>query len=238
MAVRNPFLHAALQRFRANPRGRDMAVGDIHGSFSALQRGLEAIAFDPAVDRLFSVGDLVDRGPESDQVLQWLDKPWFHAIGGNHDLLAWRSALGTPHTGVDHQMHGGEWLQDLDAGEQRRIGERLAALPLVFEIETPLGLVGMVHADCPFDDWRQMHQLNWDMSDEMIRAADDCLWSIERFQRRHTGVVKNIRAVVHGHMTLPAMLALGNVYYIDTGGWRPKGRFTFLELATLRPIKV
>ena len=55
----------AMPRFAQNTVGRDFAVGDIHGCFTELQRGLEAIGFDPSTDRLFSVGDLVDRGPES-----------------------------------------------------------------------------------------------------------------------------------------------------------------------------
>jgi serine/threonine protein phosphatase 1 len=69
-----------IARFAPNTRGRDFAVGDIHGAFRALQIALDAIGFDCAADRLFSVGDLVDRGPESARVTEWLDKPWFHAI--------------------------------------------------------------------------------------------------------------------------------------------------------------
>ncbi|MBP5140546.1 serine/threonine protein phosphatase, partial [Pseudomonas chlororaphis] len=46
------------QRFELNTAGRDFAVGDIHGYFTKLQAALDAIGFNPAVDRLFSVGDL------------------------------------------------------------------------------------------------------------------------------------------------------------------------------------
>jgi len=56
---------AQFPRFACNAVGRDFAVGDIHGCFSHLRRSLEAIGFDASVDRLFSVGDLIDRGPES-----------------------------------------------------------------------------------------------------------------------------------------------------------------------------
>lgn len=64
-----------IPRFALNTRGRDFAVGDIHGAFEALQHALEAIGFDTEIDRLFCVGDLVDLGPESHQVLAWLGKP-------------------------------------------------------------------------------------------------------------------------------------------------------------------
>ena len=60
------------QRFLKVPRnalGRDFAVGDVHGCFTRLQQGLDQLGFDPTRDRLFSVGDLVDRGPECESVL-------------------------------------------------------------------------------------------------------------------------------------------------------------------------
>src|SRR5690606_8090567 len=71
-----------IKPFARNTAGRDIAVGDIHGHFTALQRELDRIDFDPAVDRLFSVGDLVDRGPECEDVIKWLNYPWFHPVRG------------------------------------------------------------------------------------------------------------------------------------------------------------
>ena len=48
------------------------AIGDIQGCYAPLDRMLELIAFDAAVDRLWIVGDLVNRGPESLRVLRFL----------------------------------------------------------------------------------------------------------------------------------------------------------------------
>jgi serine/threonine protein phosphatase 1 len=223
-----------IQRLDINEVGRDFAVGDIHGCYTALQKALDAIGFDPDVDRLFSVGDLVDRGSESHEVLDWLDQPWFHAVCGNHDLLAWRRALGLPFPEVEHLFHGGEWLDDLDSDELNRIGQRLAALPLALEVQTPNGPIGLVHADCPFDDWQHMHTIDLKGLAHMSSTAGRCIWSSDRYDLRYTGVVKNILAVVHGHRTIPVMAKLGNVFFIDTGGWKPAGHFTFLNLATLQ----
>ena len=86
----------ALLRFAQNTVGRDFAVGDIHGCFTELQRGLDTIGFDAGTDRLFSVGD-----PESHPALRWLDKPWFHEICGNNDFMAWRHAIGQPYDEVE-----------------------------------------------------------------------------------------------------------------------------------------
>lgn len=74
-------------KYEKNLIGKDYVVGDIHGSFSALEKLLFKIGFDKKKDRLFSVGDLVDRGNESYKSLEYLSYPWFYAISGNHEQI-------------------------------------------------------------------------------------------------------------------------------------------------------
>ncbi len=222
-----------LVRHSLNKTGRDIAVGDIHGCFSALQVALQNIDFDPACDRLFSVGDMVDRGPESHLVLEWLDKPWFHAICGNHEQMVYCSASGNPMPGVDHIRHGGEWLLGLSETQRMEMAERLATLPIALEVETHEGPVGLVHADYPFEDWNDLSSFHLTSS-----AIDCCLWSRERHARQYAQPVANVRALIHGHVTLDRVTRLGNVIYIDTGGWRrAPGHFTLLDLRTLEPAQ-
>lgn len=64
------------------------AVGDVQGCFGPLQRLLTRVDFDPSRDQLWSVGDIVNRGPQSLECLRF-----FCALGdsarvvlGNHDL--------------------------------------------------------------------------------------------------------------------------------------------------------
>lgn len=64
------------------------AVGDVQGCYDTLQALLERIRFDPGADRLWLVGDLVNRGPRSAQVLRFVRALGARATAvlGNHDL--------------------------------------------------------------------------------------------------------------------------------------------------------
>lgn len=219
-----------IQRFERNTTGRDFAVGDIHGCFTQLQAALDAIGFDPAAgDRLFSVGDLVDRGPESEKALEWLEKPWFHAVRGNHEDIAIRYAKGNPVDPHNYSINGGDWFMAMDHLRQKEFGAAFDALPYAIEVETEGGIVGLVHANVPTNHWE-------DLGEALLlnRAyRDRVMWDRGRIESMSTQRVEGVRAVVVGHTPLKRVTVLGNVHHIDTAGWHTSGHFTLLNLATL-----
>ncbi len=72
------------------------AVGDIQGCMDSLERLLAAIDYAPERDRLWLVGDLVNRGPRSLDVLRWARAQGdaIVAVLGNHDLHLLARAAG------------------------------------------------------------------------------------------------------------------------------------------------
>lgn len=82
-----PFIRNKIVRHEANMTGRDFVVGDLHGCVEHLRVLLRHVGFDESADRLFSVGDLVDRGPDTPGSLELLKAPWFYPVMGNHDAM-------------------------------------------------------------------------------------------------------------------------------------------------------
>lgn len=221
-----------IQRFEANTAGRDFVVGDIHGHFAALAEALSQLDFNPHTDRLFSVGDLVDRGPDSAEALTWLAKPWFHAVRGNHEEMAigfYRDRIPTD----KYLANGGAWFVALTKAEQQPFADTFDTLPYAIEIQTQKGLVGVVHAECPFVSWADLEPA---LSSEHSASFKTMItWSRDRYELKETRDVQGIYAVFVGHTPVKEPVSLGNVFYIDTGAYLAGGALTVVDLATLEP---
>lgn len=196
-----------LKRFERNDSGHDYVVGDLHGHYALLERELTRVEFDTGKDRLFSVGDLIDRGPDSLKCLELVHQPWCFAVTGNHEMMA-RNALFDNHWG-QWLSNGGEWSRDHDKVVLRnRLADAMMKMPLAFEIETSNGMVGIVHAEPP-KDWADIRKT----------SRETLLWSRQRIESGLDHVVPGIDAVVVGHTPVPAPKTLGNVRYIDVGSF-------------------
>ena len=119
------------------------AIGDVQGCHDALQRLLEAIRFDPAVDHLWFCGDLVNRGGQSLETLRLVKSLDLHSVVvlGNHDL----SLLAIAQRREDEQRKVNPDLQSiLFAPDRDELLEWLRMRPL-FHVDRKLGWA-MVHA--------------------------------------------------------------------------------------------
>lgn len=120
------------------------AVGDIQGCYDELALLLERLKFDPAADRLWVVGDLVNRGPRSLEVIRLVRSLGESAISvlGNHDLHLLAVRYG------GHRPKLGDTFEEvLTVSDRDEICDWLRSLPLLVHDEA-LGYV-MSHAGVP-----------------------------------------------------------------------------------------
>jgi len=67
--------------------GKNWIVGDLQGCFQSLQSLLHKCNFDPHLDHLICAGDLVNRGPHSKPILDFMmHSPFAACVLGNHDI--------------------------------------------------------------------------------------------------------------------------------------------------------
>ncbi|TDU22737.1 serine/threonine protein phosphatase 1 [Chromohalobacter marismortui] len=214
-----------MQRHGPNEHGRDFIVGDIHGQLALLYGQLEAVGFDYQRDRLFSVGDLIDRGADSLQCLSLALEPWFFAVRGNHEMLAHDALLGEERGSLKTRdawmINGGTWALEAGLDEaQTMLQQALPSMPYAREISVAGKRLGIVHAEPP-KDWN-----------DLATTSQDLLWGRTRIRRGDETPVRGIDAVVVGHTIVERPIWLGNVYYLDTGAFTT-GRLTLIEACTL-----
>ena len=211
----------------ANPHGRDFIAGDIHGMFTELERALEACEFDASRDRLLSVGDLVDRGTESEDALEWLESGRIHAATlGNHEAMMIGALWGAGEEMRERahafwRENGGEWWDERErsSAEVLRWREALWDLPLAITLETACRSVGVVHA-LPFPGpWSETVRR---CSADEDKARARVLWGHLPFgEKEDTPIVctnaGEPRAIIAGHFASETPRHNGRTVHIDTG---------------------
>lgn len=150
-------MHQLHQRLPSNTAGRDFIVGDMHGCYDLFKAELEKVRFDAACDRVFSVGDLADRGPNSMACLRLLREPWFHAVRGNHEQMLlnydYPSQRPDPLFQSDDLFlkNGGDWVHRLDEAEQTELRyellPRVDCLPYVISVGDGPDRFHIVHSE-------------------------------------------------------------------------------------------
>ena len=109
-------------RLERNDKGRDFVVGDVHGHFATLRQALAELEVGEH-DRVFSLGDLVDRGPHSFAAKDWIAGPdpssrFALVLPGNHEQMMLEALLEGPPRGRHiwdetawslWDMNGGGW---------------------------------------------------------------------------------------------------------------------------------
>lgn len=222
-------------KFKANTIGKDYVIGDIHGAFFALEKLLKKVDFDKTKDRLFSVGDLVDRGIESHRALEFLDYPWFHAISGNHEQIIIKVGLKTYSEAYPKgrkNRDGNHWFFELDNDKRVKYIDAFKKLPIIIQI----GDIGLVHA-YPLHSWEtsinMVKKNNTKAIDFMTRNRKAAL---DFMKGKDLSSIKGIRKVIVGHTIFKKVSYSRNVIFLDTGYYEEDGILSMIDLSNMNII--
>lgn len=202
-------------------------VGDVHGCYNQLVGKLRVMQFDKQQDLLVSVGDLVDRGPDSMSCLQLLYEPWFECVYANHESMMVNSLLENIDISLWY-INGGNWYHQLDYDEARLVElickEKIgtwdkAILPFVIILNHEDGSCdAVVHAEFP---WKSKVQMEEDMSRQNSilteRQKTNLTWARTRWTNKDTTPIEGFKTVYVGHSIVHTPRWLGNVRMIDIG---------------------
>ena len=201
-------------------KGRLFVVGDIHGMFTLLDKTLKIIDFNEEIDTLVSVGDIIDRGDESERFEEFLKRPYVIAVKGNHEIFMINSIL-NPFFGniMDWRKNGGNWSFDKLITE--KMIQDVINLPIALEISFNNKKVGIVHTGVPIEinDWNDLISK---LENGSKPTEYNCLWDRSRAKRAIVGKserISNIDLVIGGHTIQRQIYIDKNSLFIDTGAF-------------------
>ncbi|HBL61042.1 MAG TPA: serine/threonine protein phosphatase [Cyanobacteria bacterium UBA8803] len=205
---------------------RRIVIGDVHGHYDTLMTLLDAIA-PTRDDMVYFLGDLIDRGPRSAQVVEFVKQSSYPCLLGNHEQMV-LEILGN---GDIHAPALQAWLYSgghstiNSYGEQGVLQEHMdwmRTLPLYLD----LGDIWLVHAGVhprlPIEK----------------QTSEQFCWIREEFHGIQQPYFPD-KLIITGHTitftlpgVMPGKIALGRGWLgIDTGAYHPKsGWLTGLDL--------
>lgn len=212
-------------------KGRVYFTTDLHGYYDLLHEKLKEVAFDSSKDILILGGDMCDRGPDSAHVLDYLNEPWLYCIQANHEqmLIEAYENPNDKHTYEFFYFNGGAWYYDLKPEQQKAIYESFKSLPLAIELLTPTEKIGIIHAQCPFDNWDEFKKMTKAELD--FNGAATAQWARTNYDKQADIQIKGVDRLMVGHSPTRSgeVEVYGNTTYADLGSFF-RGKISFVQL--------
>ncbi len=215
-----------IKKFEENKLGRDFVIGDLHGCYNLLFEGLSKLDFDKEIDRVFSVGDLIDRGPNSEKCLSLLYEPWFHTVKGNHEEILQIIV----DEGGDWDWwceNGGEWSKDVTVDNLREYARIIKSLPIAISVGSGETRFNVIHAEFYGTD-EELDKGEFDH-----RTIQTMLWSRSGWYNIGTPLnLPGLSPTFCGHTILSTITKNGSLIGIDCGAYKQERG----SLAIIQPV--
>jgi len=222
---------------------RHLIIGDQHGRYDILMALLDKANYDPAKDILYSVGDMIDRGPDSVKMVEFFQQERCYAVKGNHELMmmdtewseTWLNNGGLVClTDLERNDRSHEWLKDI-----------IRPLPWVIDVgdNDEEHAFRIVHAEHP-PGWSEsffQRTLN-DAINHDDTTFSRLLWSRKLIQAATVNInvlrpsahgiefhPERYRQVFTGHTPIHKAFKCGDHWFLDT--WRSKS-MTMIDAVT------
>lgn len=212
-------------------KGRVFFTTDLHGCYDLLHFHLKEVSFDSKSDILILGGDCCDRGPDSRYILDYLNEPWIYCIRGNHEeLLIEAYEEGFQGWATNCLLsNGGQWVAFLEDATLDAIYESFKALPLAIELLTPTEKIGIIHAQCPYNNWDEFKKMTGAELD--FNGAATAQWARTNYDKQFALTVEGVNRLLVGHTPTNTgeVEVLGNTWYADLGGFF-RDKISFIQL--------
>jgi serine/threonine protein phosphatase 1 len=205
-------------------------VGDLHGQVRILEGLLEKISFSPGKDHLVAVGDVIDRGENTGDLLRFLFSGardgWFSSVMGNHEevLLGHLKNPKSHPLCTDPEFGGKKTLEALSrSSDKKDLIHWISSWPLFMEKSEYI----IVHGGLPSVQGSRMGDTDLcSKRMEPITGYHTCLWvRPPKLCPSYDG-----RIVISGHSIVPqAGLVQDGIILVDTGCYRT-GKLSTIRL--------
>ncbi len=214
--------------------GRRLIIGDVHGHYQGLRQLIDLLDLQPH-DQVFFLGDLIDRGPNSAQVVEFVRQQGYPCLMGNHEQMMLLAFLNAElDQGLMHgwMMAGGRsTLDSYENPEQLQSDlDWFAKLPTYLDLGDLWLVHAGVHPSVPLE----------------AQSSQEFCWIRREFHEMTKPFFPD-KLIVTGHTitftfpdVVPGQLVQGAGWLdIDTGAYHPKsGWMTALDFTEKQVYQV
>ncbi len=208
-----------------NSTRRHLVVGDLHGRFTTLTELLEKANYAPQNDILLSVGDLIDRGPRSVEVVDFFAAPNRYAVRGNHEQMVLN--VEQWHDVWSYSINGGPATESSLRASNRDLPwlqDQISEYPVCLDVgnKDDPDAFRIVHAEQPFDWSEQEFQAFLESSSYLEAGEGRLLWGRDDIEQVLDGVIPPIHPghskmrTFCGHTPIETITQAHNTFWLDT----------------------